>query len=467
MSRKSARLCSKITAKRRVSNTNDHEVVATFSRKRKAEEELERSMEVAKRRQQFEIQNQWIPISVHSSVPATLIIPTPTPTPDNKQILSPGRQQRTPQSQLLVGSTASSFRFQNFFTTPIPVRHSPLPHFHWADSQEVWQVMLKKEEHYVRNCNMLNRHSQLQPRMRSILLDWLIEVCEVYRLHRETFYLAIDFIDRYLSVTRDVQKQQLQLIGITALFIGAKLEEIYPPKLTEFAYVTDGACTENEILEQELVMLKALKWDLSPLTCNQWLNVFMQLVNMDSMEEKETNFVFPQYSSHAFIQLARLLDLCFLDIGCLQFQYSVLATSAMYHISSEHVALSVSGYKWMDIAACVQWMTPFAMTLRDVGQAELKFFSQIPTEDTHAIQTHSVDLNLLEKAQTRATQVASQLRASPDCSVEVPNIITPPSSKGKGRTSTSSCPDSPPIMQDSFCWFLPCLDLLPVVLLFA
>ena len=49
----------------------------------------------------------------------------------------------------------------------------------------------------------------------------------------------------------------------------------------------------------------------------------------------------------------------------------------------------------MDIAACVQWMTPFAMTLRDVGQAELKFFSQIPTEDTHAIQTHSVDLNLL------------------------------------------------------------------------
>ena len=49
----------------------------------------------------------------------------------------------------------------------------------------------------------------------------------------------------------------------------------------------------------------------------------------------------------------------------------------------------------MDIAACVQWMTPFAMTLRDVGPAELKFFSQIATEDTHAIQTHSVDLNLL------------------------------------------------------------------------
>ena len=34
------------------------------------------------------------------------------------------------------------------------------------------------------------------------------------------------------------------------------LQEIYPPKLTEFAYVTDGACTEDEILDQELLILK-------------------------------------------------------------------------------------------------------------------------------------------------------------------------------------------------------------------
>ena len=68
--------------------------------------------------------------------------------------------------------------------------------------------------------------------------DWLIEVCEVYRLHRETFYLAVDFLDRYLGLTDSVPKNRLQLIGVTCLFIGAKLEEIYPPKLQEFAYVT-------------------------------------------------------------------------------------------------------------------------------------------------------------------------------------------------------------------------------------
>ena len=60
---------------------------------------------------------------------------------------------------------------------------------------------------------ILQRHAAVQPRMRAILLDWLIEVSEVYRLHRETFYLAVDFIDRYLSVTSDLPKTRLQLIG--------------------------------------------------------------------------------------------------------------------------------------------------------------------------------------------------------------------------------------------------------------
>lgn len=70
---------------------------------------------------------------------------------------------------------------------------------------------------------MFQRHPTLQPRMRAILLDWLIEVCEVYKLHRETYYLAMDYIDRYLSIHQNVPKNQLQLIGITCLFIAAKV----------------------------------------------------------------------------------------------------------------------------------------------------------------------------------------------------------------------------------------------------
>ena len=76
-------------------------------------------------------------------------------------------------------------------------------------------------------------------------------------MHRETFHLAVEFIDRYLeNSVFEVPKSQLQLIGITSLFVAAKIEEIYPQKINEFAYVTDGACTIQDILDHELVLLK-------------------------------------------------------------------------------------------------------------------------------------------------------------------------------------------------------------------
>ena len=68
---------------------------------------------------------------------------------------------------------------------------------------------------YIRQpgASLLSRHPDLQPKMRSILLDWLIEVCEVYKLHRETFYLALDYTDRYFGTNLNIPKSRVQLIG--------------------------------------------------------------------------------------------------------------------------------------------------------------------------------------------------------------------------------------------------------------
>lgn len=69
---------------------------------------------------------------------------------------------------------SSQFRFRNI-CTPV-CRLSPLPTFSWADSQEVWTQMIRKESQYHRDQRVFDRHPTLQPRMRSILLDWIIEV---------------------------------------------------------------------------------------------------------------------------------------------------------------------------------------------------------------------------------------------------------------------------------------------------
>ena len=231
-------------------------------------------------------------------------------------------------------------------------RYSPLPSFSFADAKEVWDLMVGKDETYQRNALMLHRHPTIQSRMRSILLDWLSEVCEVYRLSRDTYYLCIDFIDRYLSFQSDVPKQQLQLLGITCLFIAAKIEEIYPPKMSEFAYVTDGACNEPEITTKELTVLKALNWELCPMTANNWLTVYMQLYASHEKENSRVrrrtrrdadSFLIPEFQSNLFGQIAHLVDLCILDIGALAYPYSVIAASALYHFTSEEIVYQCTG----------------------------------------------------------------------------------------------------------------------------
>ncbi|XP_045149643.1 G1/S-specific cyclin-E1 isoform X2 [Echinops telfairi] len=260
----------------------------------------------------------------------------------------------------------------------MPSRASPLPVLNWANREEVWKIMLNKESTYSRDMHFMQRHPLLQPKMRTILLDWLMEVCEVYKLHRETFYLAQDFFDRYMATQENVVKTLLQLIGISTLFIAAKLEEIYPPKLHQFAYVTDGACSGDDILRMELNIMK-------------------------------------------------LLDLCVLDVGCLEFSYGILAASALYHFSSTELVQKVSGYQWCEIERCAKWMVPYAMVIRETGSSKLKHFRGVPTEDAHNIQTHLNSLELLDKTQAKKAILSEQNRISPLPS----GVLTPPQSSKK------------------------------------
>ena len=225
----------------------------------------------------------------------------------------------------------TNFTFSNF--TPIMKENLPLPALLWADNKEVWQAMLQKERDYQRDFSYITKHPKLRPRMRSVLLDWLIEVSEVYRLHRETFYLAVDFVDRFLSRQVNIAKTRLQLVGVTALFVASKIEEIYPPKLAEFAYVTDGACTSDEILGQEVSLLTALEWKLSPVTPISWVTTYLQIAHKNMKTNRrlkhDESFEFPQFAGIHLCRVAELLDLCALDIGFLKFVSSVIAAAAL------------------------------------------------------------------------------------------------------------------------------------------
>jgi cyclin E len=229
--------------------------------------------------------------------------------------------------------------------------------------------MIYKEEASLklRNPRVFNDFKSVTPRMRAILLDWLMEVAAVYHLRRVTYYLSVDYFDRFLSIRPDIPKSLLQLVGITCLYIAAKVEEIYPPNLSEFSYVCDGACKSKEIVSCELLILnvsigvscsdkllsipfQSLGWEVVSTTPSDWLNLYMQLhfkssdivrtaLNMDFNKD----FIFPQYSAYQFTRASQLMDLLSLDPGFLKFGYSVIAAAAMYFMYGKEIALSVSG----------------------------------------------------------------------------------------------------------------------------
>lgn len=112
------------------------------------------------------------------------------------------------------------------------------------------------------NPNYMDNQKELAWKMRGILMDWLIQVHSRFKLLPETLFLCVNLVDRFLSA-RVVSLAKLQLVGVTCMFIGAKLEETIAPSVTNFIYCADSSYSEAEILQAEKYILKTIDWNLS------------------------------------------------------------------------------------------------------------------------------------------------------------------------------------------------------------
>jgi hypothetical protein len=274
-------------------------------------------------------------------------------------------------------------------------QNTPMVNLNWANGADLWKVMRSKELKYAHDHLYLKRHSGIEPQMRAILLDWLVEISYAYRLHRETWHLAVEYMDRFMTCCKSQMRvDRLQLIGMSALFLAAKVEEIYPPKLKEFASHMENYTHNNEdaIQQFELFILKTLNWEISPVTANTWLMTYMQIAsinyytnlknyyNRDEEDEakqasrsnskvhnshmvmplhiyknsnsnlkdfksstnlqtkqssnNKTTYIQQQFYLNNYMKSVTLLDLCMFDMESLKHTYSELAAAAMYHMLS-------------------------------------------------------------------------------------------------------------------------------------
>ena len=132
----------------------------------------------------------------------------------------------------------------------------------------------------------MGHQTDINEKMRAILIDWLIEVHLKFKLMPETMFLTVNLIDRFLE-RKLVIRQKLQLVGVTAMLLASKYEEIYAPEVRDFVYITDKAYAREQILGMEAAMLTALEFRITVPTVYVFLNRYLKVAGAD---ERTTQF---------------------------------------------------------------------------------------------------------------------------------------------------------------------------------
>ncbi|RDA94450.1 hypothetical protein CP533_2217 [Ophiocordyceps camponoti-saundersi (nom. inval.)] len=127
--------------------------------------------------------------------------------------------------------------------------------------EEIFEYMRELEIKMLPNPHYMEMQTEIQWSMRSVLMDWLVQVHNRFGLLPETLYLTVNYIDRFLSC-KVVSIGKLQLVGATAILVASKYEEINCPSLEEIVYMVDGGYSLEEILKAERFMLSMLSFEL-------------------------------------------------------------------------------------------------------------------------------------------------------------------------------------------------------------
>ena len=160
----------------------------------------------------------------------------------------------------------------------------------------------------------MTNQTDINDKMRAILIDWLVEVHLKFTLMPETLLLTTNLIDRFLE-KKAVTRKNLQLVGVTAMLIASKYEEIWAPEVRDFVYISDKAYTREQILQMEKLILNTLKFQLTLPTPYTFLTRYHKAVKANKETEQLSNF---------------FLELALPEYNMLKYPAPLLAAGAVY-----------------------------------------------------------------------------------------------------------------------------------------
>ncbi|CAD5206934.1 unnamed protein product [Bursaphelenchus okinawaensis] len=286
-----------------------------------------------------------------------------------------------------------------------------------------WDVLVQQDIEAKTSPIVFRQHPGFKPQMRLVLFDWIMNVCSELNLHRETFYLTITYIDKYLSITGampereyKVKPDNLQLLGVTCLFIACKVEEIYPPKLEVLSDYTNGACSSKQIRDMETAILEVLDWNCVYMSPVQWLAFYLQMMYKQDKVDRDNSvaastsnelseaeeqihddsamgetFTVPVLARDEFVLLVRGLDLIMSNTKYMNFTYGELAAAVILHSyePTENVE-EIIGYTRSQLSRVLRFIEPY-MELNKSYESNAATLpprrGDVKRHDLHNIQT--------------------------------------------------------------------------------
>lgn len=178
-------------------------------------------------------------------------------------------------------------------------------------SEEIFKFLESSENNFITSPTYISQQSEINHTSRAFLIDWIIIIHGKFKLVQETLYITVNLIDRYLS-RRSVTKKQLQLVGITAIFIAAKYEEIYPPHARDFLLTADNAYTKQHLIKMEIDMLKVSDFQITFPTSFRFVEKY------------------PEHISNCRLLAEYILELGLVEYVMLRHKPSVQAAAVVY-----------------------------------------------------------------------------------------------------------------------------------------
>ncbi|XP_002032583.2 G2/mitotic-specific cyclin-B3 [Drosophila sechellia] len=230
-------------------------------------------------------------------------------------------QQKTEQQpQTLLLTLPETAPSQVLPILPVPAEVEDFDRKNWDDPFQVSHYAmdifnyLKVREAEFPIADYMPRQIHLTTWMRTLLVDWMVEVQETFELNHETLYLAVKIVDLYLC-REVINKEKLQLLGAAAFFIACKYDERQPPLIEDFLYICDGAYNHDELVRMERETLRVIKYDLGIPLSYRFLRRYARCAKVPMPT----------------LTLARyILELSLMDYANISFSDSQMASAALF-----------------------------------------------------------------------------------------------------------------------------------------